>query len=93
MEFEWDEAKATSNEQKHGVSLSEAMTVFGDPLSLTGYDPDHSDDEDRFITMGLSTVGRLLIVSHTDRGDKIRIISAREASRAERKDYEHGNFP
>ena len=79
MEFEWDDAKATTNEQKHGVSFSEAMTVFGDPLSLTGYDPDHSDDEDRFITMGLSTVGRLLIVSHTDRGDKIRIISARRA--------------
>ncbi len=93
MEFEWDDAKATTNEQKHGVSFSEAMTVFGDPLSLTGYDPDHSDDEDRFITVGLSTVGRLLIVSHTDRDDKIRIISAREASRAERKDYEHGNFP
>ena len=93
MEFEWDEAKATSNEQKHGVSLSEAMTVFGDPLSLTGYDPGHSDDEDRFITIGLSTVGRLLIVSHTDRGDKIRIISARVASRAERKEYEDGNYP
>ena len=93
MEFEWDDAKATMNEQKHGVSFSEAMTVFGDPLSLTGYDPDHSDDEDRFITVGLSTVGRLLIVSHTDRDDKIRIISAREANRAERKDYEHGNFP
>jgi uncharacterized DUF497 family protein len=93
MEFEWDDAKAETNERKHGVPFTEAMTVFGDPLSLTGYDPDHSDDEDRYITMGLSGAGRHLIVSHTDRGDKIRIISAREASRGERKDYEDGNFP
>jgi uncharacterized DUF497 family protein len=93
MEFEWDEAKAVANENKHGVDFTEAMTVFADPLSLTGYDPDHSDDEDRYLTMGYSAEGRLLIISHTDRGDVIRIISAREASRAERKDYEDGNFP
>lgn len=93
MEFEWDDTKAETNERKHGVPFAEAATVFADPLSLTGYDPDHSDAEDRFITMGLSAVGRLLIVSHTDRGDKIRVISAREASRAERKDYEDGNCP
>jgi uncharacterized protein len=93
MEFEWDDAKAEANEKKHGVPFAEAMTVFGDPLSLTGYDPDHSIDEDRYITMGLSATGRLLIVSHTDRGDKVRIISAREATRAERRDYEDGNFP
>jgi uncharacterized DUF497 family protein len=93
MEFEWDEGKAASNESKHGVAFTEAMTVFGDPLSLTGYDPDHSDGEDRFITMGLSVDGRLLIVSHTDREERIRIISARVATKAERKDYENGNFP
>jgi uncharacterized DUF497 family protein len=80
MDFEWDDAKADSNEQKHGVSFTEAMTVFADPLSLTGYDPDHSDDENRYITMGLSAAGRLLVVSHTDRGEKVRIISARKAS-------------
>ncbi len=93
MEFEWDEQKAKANERKHGIDFSEAMTVFADPLSLTGYDPDHSVDEDRFITMGNSAEGRLLIVCHTDRGEVIRIISAREASRGERKDYEDGNFP
>jgi uncharacterized DUF497 family protein len=93
VEFEWDPAKTEANESKHGVSFAEAMTVFGDSLSLTGYDPDHSDDEDRFVTMGMSAEGRLLIVSHTDRGETIRIISSREASRGERKDYEDGNFP
>lgn len=92
MDFEWDDAKAELNERKHGVSFAEAMTVFGDPLSLTGYDPDHSEDEDRYLTMGSSAEGRLLLVSHTDRGAKVRIISARPASRRERKDYEDGNF-
>lgn len=67
MEFEWDEDKATANERKHVVTFSEAATVFTDPLSLTGYDPDHSDEEDRFITMGMSANGRLVTVSHTDR--------------------------
>lgn len=62
------------------------MTVFGDPLSVTGYDPHHADDEDRFLTMGTSVVGQLLVVSHPDRGDSIRIISARLATRRERKD-------
>jgi uncharacterized DUF497 family protein len=93
MDFEWDDPKAESNERKHGVPFAEAITVFADPLSLTGFDPGHSDDEDRFITMGTSTAGRLLIVSHTDRGDKVRLLSAREASRRERRDYEDGNFP
>jgi uncharacterized DUF497 family protein len=69
------------------------MTVFADPLALTGFDPDHSDSEDRFITMGQSADGRLVVVSHVDRGENVRIISAREASRAERKDYENGDFP
>lgn len=93
MEFEWDDDKATSNEQKHGVSFLEAQSVFADPLALTGYDPDHSDEEDRYITMGTSLEGRLLVISHTDRDNRVRIISAREASRRERKDYEDGSFP
>jgi len=93
MDFEWDDAKAESNERKHGVTFTEAMTVFADPLSVTGYDPGHADDEDRFLTMGLSVGGRLLVASHTDRGDVVRIISARKATRRERKDYEDGNFP
>ena len=93
MEFEWDDDKAERNEQKHGVSFTEAETVFGDTLALTGYDPDHSDEEDRYITMGTSIEDRLLVVSHTDRGNRIRIISARVASRKERRDYEDGKFP
>lgn len=93
MEFEWDDTKAELNVHKHGVLFAEAMTVFADPLSLTGYDPDHSESEDRFLTMGFSADGRLLVVSHTDRGEVIRIISARLASRRERRDYEDGNFP
>jgi uncharacterized DUF497 family protein len=93
MDFEWDDAKAESNERKHGVSFTEAMTIFADPLSVTGYDPRHADGEDRFLTMGTSVAGRLLVVSHTDRGDAVRIISARVATRRERKDYEDGNFP
>ena len=93
MDFEWDDSKAESNERKHRVPFTEAMTVFADLLSLTGYDPDHSDGEDRYITMGMSAAGRLLLVSHTDRGEKVRIISARKAGRRERRDYEDGNFP
>lgn len=93
MDFEWDDDKAEANMRKHGVTFSEAMTVFGDPVSVTGYDPKHADDEDRFLSMGTSLAGRLLVVSHTDRGDSIRIISARVATRRERKDYEDGNFP
>ena len=88
MDFEWDPRKAEINLRKHGVSFLEAGTVFGDDLAITVPDPDHSDDEDRFITIGLSNRPRLLIVSHTDRGDRIRIISARELTRAERKAYE-----
>ena len=93
MEFEWDDDKADANEKKHGVSFTEAETVFGDALALTGYDPDHSDEEDRYITMGISIEDRLLVISHTDRGNKVRIISARVASRKERRDYEDGRFP
>lgn len=88
IEFEWDPDKAKKNIEKHQVSFNEAATVFGDPLSMTFYDPDHSIDENRFITVGLSRPGKLLIVSHTDRGDRIRIISARKATRREREFYE-----
>ena len=75
MDFEWDDAKAEANEEKHGVTFAEAMTVFADTLSVTGYDPRHSDEEDRFLTMGVSVDGRLLLVPHTDRGDAVRIIT------------------
>ena len=76
MEFEWDPDKAARNLAKHGVSFPEAATVFGDPLAMTYGDPDHSREEDRFLTFGHSSAGRLLVVSHTDRDDRTRIISA-----------------
>ena len=90
MEFEWDPDKAARNLAKHGVSFHEAATVFGDPLAITYDDPEHSQFEDRFLTFGHSTSGRLLAVSHTDRGDKTRIISARQATRKEKRQYEQG---
>lgn len=90
LEFEWDSDKAASNVSKHGIWFEEAAPVFGDPLSLTVYDPDHSHDEDRYIPTGTSTDGRLLLVSHTDREDRVRIISARVATRRERMAYENG---
>ena len=93
MEFEWDDAKAEANLRKHGVAFAEAATAFGDPLAITFYDPAHSDDEDRFLTIGLSEGGRVVILSHTDREESVRIISAREATRGERKGYEDGNYP
>jgi len=88
--FEWDEEKARSNIAKHGVSFEEASTVFGDPLSLTVPDPAHSEAEERFVILGHSHTGKLLVVVHTERGDNIRIISARRATKQERKDYEEG---
>ena len=88
MNFEWDEEKAISNLSKHDVSFDEASTVFGDPLALTFSDPTHSDEEDRFLTFGRASNGRHLVVSHTDRDDKIRLISAREMTSKERSDYE-----
>ena len=88
MQFEWDSAKARSNLRKHGVSFEEASTVFYDTLAATGSDPDHSLEEDRFVTFGLSSQGRLLVVAHTDRKDAIRIISARTATPPERRIYE-----
>ena len=90
MRFEWDPAKAAENLAKHGVSFEEAATVFRDALSATGSDPDHSFGEERFITFGVSTGGRLLVIAHTERGDTIRIISARPATPGERKIYEEG---
>jgi uncharacterized protein len=88
LTFEWDSRKARSNLAKHGVGFEEASTIFGDPLSLTILDPEHSLAEKRFITMGRAFNGKLLVVVHTDRGDNIRIISARRASRRERTFYE-----
>jgi uncharacterized DUF497 family protein len=90
MKFEWDRGKAKSNLSKHGVSFEEAATVFGDPLSLTISDPGHSEEEDRFVTMGVSSKLRTIVVVHTDRADHVRIISARLATTRERKDYEEG---
>ena len=90
MEFEWDTRKAVTNARKHGVSFHEASTVFGDSLAITFHDPDHSENEQRFLTFGLSQSSRLLVVTHVDRGRKVRIISARLMTRYERKIYEEG---
>ena len=90
MEFEWDEEKSIANRKKHGVSFHEASTVFGDPLAITYPDPDHSIGEHRFLTFGLSMTNRLLVVAHTERRGKTRIISARQATRHERTIYENG---
>ncbi|HTB84367.1 MAG TPA: BrnT family toxin [Candidatus Sulfotelmatobacter sp.] len=88
LTFEWDANKAGTNLAKHHVSFQEATTMFGDPESLTIPDPAHSQTENRFIILGRSYLGRILVVVHTERGDNIRIISARPASRRERKNYE-----
>jgi uncharacterized protein len=90
MKIEWDERKANSNLIKHGVSFEEAATALSDPMSITGYDPDHSIHEERFITFGISQTGRLLTISHTEEKDIIRIISARKAGKGERELYEEG---
>jgi uncharacterized DUF497 family protein len=90
LSFDWDQAKAHANARKHGVTFHEALTVFGDSLSLTIPDPDSRVFERRFAQVGLSSRGRLLVVIHVDRGDTIRLISARQATRAERKTYEEG---
>jgi uncharacterized protein len=88
MEFDWDPEKARQNERKHGVSFHEAATVLADPLSVTYEDPDHSWTEQRYITVGTSRARRLLMVAHTDRSGLVRIISARETTRRERRQYE-----
>lgn len=88
MEFEWDADKAASNLSQHGVSFAEAMTVFGDPLEVMIADLTHSEAEFRFVSIGLSEAGPLLVVAYTERGGRIRIISAREATPRERRQYE-----
>jgi uncharacterized DUF497 family protein len=88
VNFEWDPDKAKQNRRKHRVSFHESATVFGDPFSVTYLDPDHSTSEQRFITVGMSNAGRVLIVAHVDRNEIIRIISARKTTQSERKQYE-----
>lgn len=88
LRFEWDEIKASINLEKHGVDFSEALTVFGDPRSLTIWDEPHSEEEDRFIDIGLSVFGRLLVVVYTEREEQIRIISSRPATSKEQAAYE-----
>lgn len=90
MEFEWDSRKSVVNLKKNGISFHEASTVFGDPLALTFNDPDHSVGEHRFLTFGHSRTNQLLAVVHTERHEKTRIMSARRATRQERKIYEDG---
>ncbi len=90
LNFEWDKKKADSNRKKHGIGFEEASTGFGDPRSLTIPDPDHSHTEARFVLLGKSSTGKLLVVVFTERGDNIRIISTRAANRKERGMYEEG---
>ena len=90
MSWEWDDEKAAGNLEKHGVSFEEAMTVFDDPLYVDFYDPDHSAEEHRYVIVGTSRTGRLLIVSYTERREAVRLISAREVTPAERSAYEEG---
>ena len=90
MKFSWDPKKAAANLKKHGVSFEEASTVFHDTLSVTGSDPDHSGQEQRFVTFGNSSQDRLLVVAHTDEGETIRMISARLITKQERRIYEEG---
>jgi len=90
LTFEWDTRKATSNLKKHGVSFEEAATACADPLPLTIADPDHSEDEERSLLVGLSRRAHLVVVAHTESGERIRITSARLASVLERKSYEKG---
>ena len=90
MQFEWDPEKAAQNLQKHGVGFPEAATVFGDPLEVTIPDPDHSEGEARFLSLGLSSEGRLLVVVYTEEEGKIRVIHARVAAPKERRTYESG---
>jgi uncharacterized DUF497 family protein len=87
MKFEWDTSKAESNFKKHGVSFSDAATVFGDPLAITFVDPDHSIGEYRSLTFGVTRTGKFVIVSHTDRNSFLRIISVRQMTKQERKIY------
>jgi len=90
--FEWDEEKARKNEQDHQVTFHEGATIFHDPHIASMHDPDHSEDEDRYISLGYSSQGRVLLVSYTDRGNNIRLISCRKATRREHHMYEKGLF-
>ena len=90
MDFEWDAEKAARNLEKHEISFDEAASVFADPLYVDFYDPDHSAEEHRYIIVGLSEIGRLLLVSYTERESIIRLISAREVTPSERRAYEEG---
>lgn len=90
LKFEWDAEKAASNVRKHGVSFDEAGSVFLDQFAVSGPDPDHSEGESRYVTFGVSSLGRLLVVSHAYRPSAIRIITARRVTRAERTLYEEG---
>lgn len=88
--FEWDEKKARANHKKHGVSFELGSTIFGDPHAVTIYDHSHSHNEDRYVTIGMSDLGPLIVVCHTDRSNRIRIISARKATTKEKRNYEEG---
>ena len=90
MEFEWDERKARANVKKHGISFHDAATVFGDPLAITFPDPDHSEEEERSVTFGMSQSQRLLVVAHTNRDAGTRIISARLMTTKEKEIYAEG---
>ncbi len=90
LDFEWDPTKADENYRKHGDAYDEAASAFADTLSITIFDPDHSEAEERFVLVGLSAQNRLVVVVHTERDDRIRLVSARLASSHERRDYEEG---
>lgn len=90
LEFEWDPSKAKRVEDAHGISFEEVKTVFADPLAVTIFDEEHAGEEDRWITIGSTTAGRLVVVAHTDRGSRIRLITARPATPAETRAYEQG---
>lgn len=91
LTFEWDEEKDLGNQRKHGISFEEAKSVFNDSRSITIADDEHSDEEDRYLDLGMSSRGRVIVVSYTEREPNIRIISCRKATRAERKVYEQAN--
>jgi uncharacterized DUF497 family protein len=93
LTFEWNRQKALANHSKHAVTFEEAATIFGDSLSKTIFDPLHSTDEGRFITIGRSAARRILLVVHTDREERIRLLSARPVTRRERKEYEKNSTP
>jgi uncharacterized protein len=92
MEFDWDSKKAAANLKKHGLSFQEAATMFGDPMAYMVADPNHSEDEDRYVSIGYTETGRLVVVSHTEHEGVTRIISPRKANRKERKSHEEGQY-